>query len=221
MRYLSPLKKLKNNLFFLYLIIGVNFTFGQQQSNRMIISEGYLIQKKTHSVRVKFSNKESEKFEHYEYFFIQDSTLASCFVLDILTSDISNDSSIMKLVFKEQVSNEIDLKSLIRKSVVVVSNDFLDYSGIKGALDKGVFDGSGNLHCSYNKLKELQNIFECKTNLILDRIKRFQLITKSTDVDNLITEVSSIRGTFIFVYGKKLIPDGQIGNCFVFISTLF
>ena len=221
MKYLNLLKRLKNKLILLSLLVGINFTFGQQTSNRLIISEGYLIQKRTFVFREKFSNIESEKFELFEYFFIQDSMLKSCFTQDILANDLKNDSSMMKLVFKEQISDEIDLHALIKKSVVVVSNDFLDYAGIKGAFEKGVFDGSGNLLCSYYKQEELQNIFECKTNLVLNKIEKLKLITESTEVSNLMTEVSSIKGTFIFVYGIKLIPDGQIRNCFVFISTLF
>jgi hypothetical protein len=221
MKYLNPIKRLKNNLILLSLLIGINFAFSQQTSNRLIVTEGYLVQKKTFSDRVKHSNMESEKIEHYEYFFLKDSVLKSSFMQDVLSNDICTDSSLFKLIFQEQVSDGFDFYNILNKSVFAISNDFLDYSGIKGAFDKGVFDGKRNVFCSDYKQIELQNIFECTSNQVLNRIEKLQLITKSTEYSNNITEVSSIYGSFIFVFGKKLMPDFCIKNCFVFISTLY
>jgi hypothetical protein len=187
----------------------------------LIITEGYLIQKKTFTERVKYSTIESEKIEHYEYFFLKDSVIKSTFMKEILTNNICEDSSLFELIFQEQVSDGFDFYKILNKSVFAISNDFLDYAGIKGALDKGVFDGNGNVFCSDNKQIELNNIFECKSNLVLNKIEKLQLITKSTEYSNNMTEVSSIKGSFIFVYGKKLMPDYCIKNCLVFISTLF
>jgi len=221
MKYLNQLKKLKNNLTLLSLLIGINFTFSQLTSNRLIITEGYLIQKKTFTERVKYSTIESEKIEHYEYFFLKDSVLKSSFMKEILTNNICAESSLFELIFQEQVSDGFDFYNILNKSVFAMSNDFLDYAGIKGAFDKGVFDGNGNVFCSDNKQIELNNIFECKSNLVLNKIEKLQLITKSTEYSNNMTEVSSIKGSFIFVYGKKLMPDYCIKNCLVFISTLF
>lgn len=221
MKFITPLIRSRNNLFVFSFLISINFIFSQLTSNRLIITEGYLIQKKTFTERVKYSTIESEKIEHYEYFFLKDSVLKSTFMKEILTNNICEDSSLFELIFQEQVSDGFDFYNILNKSVFAISNDFLDYAGIKGAFDKGVFDGNGNVFCSDNKQIELKNIFECKSNLVLNKIEKLQLITKSTEYSNNMTEVSSIKGSYIFVYGKKLMPDYCIKNCLVFISTLF
>ncbi len=221
MKFKTPLIRSKNNLLVFSFLISINFTISQLTSNRLIITEGYLIQKKTFTERVKYSTIESEKIEHYEYFFLKDSVLKSTFMKEILTNNICKDSSLFELIFQEQVSDGFDFYKILNKSVFAISNDFLDYAGIKGAFDKGVFDGNGNVFCSDNKQIELKNIFECKSNLVLNKIEKLQLITKSTEYSNNMTEVSSIKGSYIFVYGKKLMPDYCIKNCLVFISTLF
>ena len=221
MKFITPLIRSRNNLFVFSFLISINFTFSQLTSNRLIITEGYLIQKKTFTERVKYSTIESEKIEHYEYFFLKDSVIKSTFMKEILTNNICEDSSLFELIFQEQVSDGFYFYNILNKSVFAISNDFLDYSGIKGAFDKGVFDGKRNVFCSDYKQIELQNIFECTSNQVLNRIEKLQLITKSTEYSNNITEVSSIYGSFIFVFGKKLMPDFCIRNCFVFISTLY
>lgn len=156
MKFITPLIRSKNNLLVFSFLISINFTFSQLTSNRLIITEGYLIQKKTFTERVKYSTIESEKIEHYEYFFLKDSVLKSTFMKEILTNNICEDSSLFELIFQEQVSDGFDFYNILNKSVFAISNDFLDYAGIKGAFDKGVFDGNGNVFCSDNKQIELK-----------------------------------------------------------------
>lgn len=219
---------MKSKNIILYLIV-INFiflfkitvSFSQNTSNRLIISEGYLIQKRTYSYKVKDSNLESEKFESFDYFFVKDSLLMNCFIQDILINDVCEDSSLKALIFNEKISEDFDLYNKLNNSVLAVSNFFLDYSGIKGAFENGKFEENGNLFCSYSKQKELQNVFDCKLNQTNNKIESLKLITKSSDIYHTLTEVKAIKGTYIFVYGNKLIPDSCIKNSFVFISTLF